>query len=112
MNIPQFVLDEHMLANLRTTLKKELLEIKEMGFPVEHVEGKEQNWICFDNSGDLFSFSICEVNEKNAIGLKAASLVLITGPCARKNTVPSFKRFKQTLISLGALPLSRGRETI
>jgi hypothetical protein len=95
-----------------TAATKELgLSLLKMGDLRNTTEGIEQDWKCCDGSGELFSFSTCEVNEDNGLRLKAGTFCLIPGPGARdrkrKEVAEAYKCFERALAGLGVHQMPR-----
>jgi hypothetical protein len=95
-----------------TTATKELgLSLLKMGDLRNTTEGTEQDWKCCDDSGDLFFFSTCEVNEDNGLRLKAGTFCIISGPGARgrkrKEMAEAYERFERALAGLGVHRMGR-----
>jgi hypothetical protein len=97
-----------MLTRLRDIHAATSLEVKPTSPPTEGPEGIEQNWKCADAVGDLFSFTTCEANDKNALKVKAGMVCLVAGAPARgrarKDVSTSWKNFQDALVTLGAKP--------
>ncbi len=102
-NTPHFVIDKSIVTRWRVSFQAESLNVEEVGSPRIGLEGVEQDWRCFDKSGDLFRFTVCEVSRHNALRIDAGSLVLVVGPSARQNVSSAFTQFERVLTSLGAL---------
>src|SRR5437660_11682676 len=101
MSIPQFVLNKSVLPDLTTALQKASLDVQQVDSPKTTAEGIEQVWVCYDKSGQLFSFSTFEANAGNIFGLKAGEVCLVLGPSkrrslkrTRKEIVQAFERFE------------------
>ena len=81
------------------------LNLLKMGDLRHTTEGREQDWKCRDDSGDLFFFTTCEVNEDNGLSLSVGTFCIISGPSARgrkrKEVTEAFKRFEGVLTVLG-----------
>jgi hypothetical protein len=109
--IPIFVLDRALWTQLKQASKTASLEIEETGVPAGRPEGVEHNWKCVDESGDLFFFTVCETNDRNALGVKAGTICLIAGPSARtrehKDVSTAWERFERALIAHGAQQLTK-----
>src|SRR5437899_3363135 len=105
-NMPQYKLEKSLLPRLSEAMRAVSLDVQQIGLPKTITEGIEQQWRCGDESGDLFIFGTCEVNENNAVGLKSGAVHLAIGPPAqkraRKDVSEAFNRFERALISLGA----------
>lgn len=105
-NIPQFVLDKSLLLQLKAAMQQVSLDVQEVGPLKSNTEGLEQGWKCSDQSGDVFSFATCELNDKNALALKVGTVCLTVGPPAktraRKEVSEAFERFERALGTLGA----------
>jgi hypothetical protein len=73
--------------------------------------------MCYDDKGQLFSFSAIEVKEGNSLGLEKGQVYLILGP--REKSAPkrkreevrkAYERFERVITKLGARPRSsRGK---
>jgi hypothetical protein len=94
---------------LSDALREVSLDLQQFSAPKATTQGIEQTWICCDKSGQLFSFTTLEVNDKNIFGLKNGAVYLQLGPReksapkrARKEVSDAFTRFENALIKLGA----------
>jgi hypothetical protein len=105
-NIQQFVLDNSRLPQLKPAMRQVSLDVQEVGPAKSSDEGVEQAWSCTDQIGEVFSFSICQTNDKNTLALRPGTVLLMAGPPARtrtrKEVSEAFKRFERALNSLGA----------
>src|SRR5882762_1261592 len=107
-NITRFVLDKSSLDDLIPALQKVSFEVQRFSPPKTTAHGVEEVWLCCDAAGQLFSFSILEVNDQNTFGLKIGVVYLELGPHekgarkrTRKEVSDAFKRFEHALIALG-----------
>jgi hypothetical protein len=81
MKIHQFVFEKKsLLADLKSALQKESLELQRFSPPRAISQGIEEVWMCCDESGQLFSIQTIEVNDKNAFGLEKGAVAMIIGP--------------------------------
>ncbi|MFO1511487.1 MAG: hypothetical protein U1F83_01000 [Verrucomicrobiota bacterium] len=100
--IPQYVLEKNLTLQLSDAMREVSLDVRQVGPLRTLAEGTEQSWKCSDESGDLFSFTTCQVTANNALGLKAGTICLMVGPRARNDVSDAFQRFERTLAALGA----------
>ena len=86
-------------------------DLCKMGNVRNTAEGTEQDWKCCDDSGDVFFFGTCEVNETNGLRLKAGTFCIIPGPGARrrnrKDVAEAYKCFERALAGLGVQQITR-----
>ena len=112
MDLPIYALGNDPMLQLSAAVSELEVSLHKTGVLKETAEGKEQGWKCCDNSGDLFSFSVCQVSERNGLGLSAGTFCLVPGPPARgrkrEEVAQAFKRFELLLTSLGAWQVLRG----
>jgi hypothetical protein len=108
-NLPRYVLDKSVLSHLNDAVQGASLKVQQLGVPKTTEQGVEQLWICSDKSGQLFSFSTLEVNDKNVLGLRSGVVYLELGPReksalkrTRKDVSAAFARFEHALVALGA----------
>lgn len=101
-NTPYYIIDKGITDRWKVVFQAESLHVEKIGSPRTGMEGVEQDWRCFDESGDLFRFTVCEVSEHNGLRMEAGSLMLVVGPSARKDASAVFSRFERILAALGA----------
>jgi len=119
MGLPTYISHKtpsDVIPQLQVVLKGLSLQLHKSGSPRNQMDGIEQDWKCCDDCGDLFFFSICQVTEKNVIGLPAGGFYFSMGPSARgrkpSDCSAAFKQFQRELILLGIqrYKKSNGRE--
>jgi hypothetical protein len=99
------------MPQLTIAMKALGLNLLKVGDLRNTTEGIEQDWKCSDNSGDLFFFNTCEVNEDNGLRLKAGTFCIIPGPGSRgrkrKERAEAYKSFERALAALGVQQMPR-----
>ena len=110
MNLRIYRLEQDVVGKLAVELRRHALEIVALD-AFKAIEGQtEQNWKCFDKTGDLFFFSIgyAVLLVKTVAGSKVQEthFCLMMGPAApqraRKDVQASVTIFDRLLLQLGA----------
>src|SRR6266498_2169909 len=113
-DLPRYVLDMSSVRQLSEAMKGSSLDVQPFGLPKANIQGAEQVWKCRDESGELFSFTTLEVNDKNVFGLNTGAVYLELGPRekgtrkrTRKEVSEALNRFERALDALGAQKIKR-----
>lgn len=105
-NIPVYTISQSTMSQLSLAMQAAGLHLQSIGTPRANAEGTEQNWKCWDATGDLFFFGTAELKDKNGLRLKTGTLCLIGGPGAQgrqsEQINAAFAVFEVTLLGLGA----------